>query len=194
MLASSVRTTNVLLRPHLSRYFSGSRVWQANRAVVYAQQGDPTQVLSVLTYPALPSPRPHSINIRYILSPINPSDVNVVEGVYPAKTSLRDSLAEGHKLDQPVFVGGNEALAEVMEVGSEVEGLKRGDRVIMATSQFGTWSSARHASVADVIKVPSGITDVFGATLSVSLYCHLYYVLVLIKGQGQSTNSVQYAA
>lgn len=110
------------------------------------------------------------MNIKYILSPVNPADINVVEGVYPSKPALTDSLVEGHKLDQPVFVGGNEALAEVTEVGRGVQGLQTGDRVILATAQAGTWSSARNVKPSDIIKVPSGVSDVFGATLSVSLF------------------------
>lgn len=142
----------------------------ANRAVVYSKPGNPAEVLKTLTYPSLPPPPANRVNVRLVLSPINPADVNVVEGVYPAKPVLTDTLAEGHRLDQPVFVGGNEALAQVIEVGSEVRGLEQGDRVVFAAAQVGTWASARCLKPEDVIKIPSGVSDVFGATLSVCLY------------------------
>lgn len=170
MFARTIRATNTVSRVRPLKYFSTSLSCGANRAIVYKRPGDPTEVLETITFPTLPSPEPNSVNIKYILSPINPADINVVEGVYPAKPTLTDSLAGGHKLDHPVFVGGNEALAEVTEVGRGVEGLHTGDRVILATAQAGTWASARNVKPADVIKVPSGVSEVFGATLSVSLF------------------------
>lgn len=150
-----------------ARGFATSSARHANRAVVYTASGDPKSVLSVVTYPDLPSPPPHSVNVRYVLSPVNPSDINVIEGVYPAKPTLTDALVPGHRLEKPVYVGGNEGLAEVTEVGSGVEDVQKGDWVVMAGQQLGTWSSARTLKAEDVIKVPSGVSEVNGATMTV---------------------------
>ncbi|KAJ7634188.1 hypothetical protein DFH06DRAFT_1272282 [Mycena polygramma] len=123
---------------------------RANRAIVYTQNGDPSQVLSALTYKSLPAPRPNTVNIKYLLAPINPADINVVQGVYPAKPSLTP-LGDG----DPVFVGGNEGLAEVTQVGTGVSGLATGDWVIiMNKAQAGTWSSSRNVDAMDILKLP----------------------------------------
>jgi trans-2-enoyl-CoA reductase len=89
--------------------------------------------------------------VRLILSPINPANVNVIEGVYPSKP--RPSLFPGIQGD--VFVGGNEALAEVTTVGEKsVRGLKRGDWVVMKVSQVGTWRGAANVREEQLLRVP----------------------------------------
>ncbi|KAJ6581315.1 hypothetical protein B0H19DRAFT_1018049 [Mycena capillaripes] len=138
---------------------------RANRAIVYTQNGDPSQVLSALSYASLPSPPPDTVNIKYLLAPINPADVNVVQGVYPAKPSPT-SLVEGH----PVFVGGNEGLAEVTQVGDGVSELAVGDWCVMTKSQAGTWASSRNVGAMDVLKLPrvNKLSEVHGATMTVN--------------------------
>lgn len=46
----------------------------------------------------------------FVQSPINPSDINAIQGTYPLKPSLP-------------AIGGNEGVAEVLEVGSQVRSL-----------------------------------------------------------------------
>lgn len=153
------------------RTFSSSGPALANRAIVYSQNGEPTSVLRVVTYPSLPPPPASSLNIRYLLAPVNPSDVNVIQGVYPAKPQHADHLATG--TEEPVFVGGNEALAEVVAVGKDVDGLNKGDWVILAKQQAGTWSTEATVGPQDVIRVDKnkeGFGDVHAATLTVSTH------------------------
>jgi mitochondrial enoyl-[acyl-carrier protein] reductase / trans-2-enoyl-CoA reductase len=66
-----------------------------------------------------------AVRVRFLASPINPSDLNQIEGTYPVKP-----------LDLPA-VGGNEGVALVEEVGGIVEGLKVGDLVVPATPALG---------------------------------------------------------
>lgn len=138
-----------------SRYFSSSSARHVNRAVVYSQNGEPANVLNVLTCSSLPSPPPGTVNIRFLLSPINPADINVIEGVYPAKPTLTSDLAElgkGSK-EEPVFVGGNEGLATVTSVGESAGELKVGDWVVMVRQQAGTWSTSKNVNVRDIVNV-----------------------------------------
>lgn len=144
-----------------------------DRAVVYATNGDPANVLSVLTYPSIPSPPPNSVNIKFLLSPINPADINVIEGVYPNKPTKTDAIApsvEGGE-GNPVFVAGNEGLARVTSVGQGVHSLKVNDWVIMVKPQVGTWATHRNVAVMDVAKVPDAdcLSDVQAATLTVGI-------------------------
>ncbi|KAI0819672.1 NAD-P-binding protein [Trametes gibbosa] len=135
----------------------------SNRAVVFAENGDPTQVLRVQSYAPVPPPPADSVHVRFRLSPINPSDINVVQGVYPAKPMQLQLSGEN------VFVGGNEGLAEVVDVGSSVTSLRKGDWVVSANAQVGTWSSSRILCAKDVIKLPSnGLSEVNAATISVN--------------------------
>lgn len=87
----------------------------SNRAAVFTANGPPVDVVQIVSFPPLPPPGPQTINIRYVLSPINPSDINVIEGVYPSKPAPRTSLASDGpgSASQPCFVVGNEGLAEV---------------------------------------------------------------------------------
>lgn len=167
--------------PTTSRFFSSSSMRLANRAVVYSQNGDPADVLSVLTYPSLPPPAPGTVNIRFLLSPINPADVNVIEGVYPAKPTLTNNLADAGKgsKEEPVFIGGNEGLATITSVGENTDGLNVGDWVVMVKQQAGTWSTSKNVNVHDIVRIPDrqGLTEIHAATITVGgnpSFCHVW--------------------
>lgn len=87
----------------------------SNRAVIFTENGPPISAVRIVSFPPLPPPPPQTLNIRYILSPVNPSDINVIEGVYPAKPLPRSNLAAAGpgSAEQPCFIVGNEGLAEV---------------------------------------------------------------------------------
>lgn len=144
----------------------------SNRAVVYAHHGDPSSVLTVLTHRPLPPPPKNTLNVRFLLAPINPADINVIEGVYPAKPDPRHDLAPSGlgSIETPAFVGGNEGVAQVAEIGEGVRGLKEGDWVIMTRPQVGTWCTSRNLGMDDVEKVPrtEGLSQVHAATMTVN--------------------------
>jgi len=158
-----------LLRPSVRAFSTTAR--RLDRAVVYSENGHPSKVLSVLTYPNIPPPPPNSVNIRFLLSQINPADINVIEGVYPnrpTKTDVLAPLGKGSEED-PVFVAGNEGLAQVTAVGESVSSLKKGDWVVMIKPQLGTWTTGRNIAVVDIAKVPDAesLTEAQAATLTV---------------------------
>ena len=163
-------------RPHLTlrpwsgiSYYSSSPACFAHRALVYKQNGQPSDVLTATTFPTLPPPTVDWINLRFLLSPVNPSDVNTIEGVYPSRPSLLTSWTpDGPRLEEGVFPAGNEGVAEVTAVGEGVQGLQEGDRVILTAQQTGTWASARTVRANDVTKVPVELSDVNAATITVS--------------------------
>ncbi|KAJ7623363.1 hypothetical protein FB45DRAFT_102988 [Roridomyces roridus] len=139
---------------------------RAERAIVYTQYGEPGQVLKTLTYKPLSTPPPGTLNLKVLLSPINPADLNTIQGVYPAKPTLNE-LVEG----QPaVFIGGREGLAEVTQVGSGVSGYTAGDWVVFARAGSGTWASSRNVKAQEVLKLPrkDGLSQVAGATITVN--------------------------
>lgn len=65
------------------------------------------------------------VRIRFLASPINPSDLNQIEGTYPVRPA------------QFPAVGGNEGVALVEDIGKGVTGLKAGDLVIPARTAIG---------------------------------------------------------
>ncbi|KAH9935893.1 NAD(P)-binding protein [Epithele typhae] len=175
-----------LARPHTLRAVRlcaarlSSSAPALNRAVVFSENGNPTQVLSVKSYEPLPPPPPGALNVRFRLSPINPSDINIVQGVYPAKPT-RVTIS-GKELS----VGGNEGLAEVVEVGDGVQGFEVGDWVISGKQQAGTWSTTRTLRADDTIKLPAqGLSEVNAATIAVNpatAFCMLHEFLDLKEG------------
>ena len=148
------------------------------KALVYSGHGPPPDVVRCvsLARPVSP-PAPGTLSLRVLLAPVNPSDINVIEGVYPHKPVVRAHDASDNT---PLFVPGNEGLAQVVEVGEGVQGYETGDWVIMLASQMGTWASAIDGvKPEEVLKVPRGqsgdglpfLSEVNAATLTVSLRC-----------------------
>ncbi|KIJ18267.1 hypothetical protein PAXINDRAFT_175380 [Paxillus involutus ATCC 200175] len=159
-----VNHTNVV--GSTTRAFRTSTVPLGQRAIVYSNHGDASSVLCSLTFPDLPPPPSKTLNIRFLLSPINPADINVIEGVYPAKPLPSHDLLSD---EYPVFVAGNEGLAEVVAVGEGISELKVRDWVVMTKPQIGTWASGRNVEVEDVLKVSSSdLSEVQAATITVN--------------------------
>lgn len=200
MTSSSIIMFSLLLRSSSSatlRRFSTSAAL-ADRAVVYAQNGDPSSVLRVLTYPDLPPPPPNTLNIKFLLAPINPADINVVEGVYPTKPLKSDALVFDDARGT-LNVGGNEGLARVTALGESdptesSHGLKVGDWVIMTRQQAGTWATDRNVAVADVAKVPDSesLTEAQAATLTVSVTLSIDIENATLN-TGQPSDGLQHA-
>ncbi|KAF9649848.1 NAD(P)-binding protein [Thelephora ganbajun] len=138
------------------------------RAVVYESNGNPASVLSVVTYPAPPKPTGSSVTVKHLLSPVNPSDINAVEGVYPHQPRARQLNVNGQ--ERTLHIPGNEGLGEITDVGEGVKGLSKGDWVVFGKGQSGTWSSGQILEEGDVIKVDreTGISAVNAATLVVN--------------------------
>lgn len=59
-----------------------------------------------------------------LMAPINPSDINMIEGTYPILPTLP-------------AVGGNEGVGQVVEVGSDVKGIKINDLVLPSKPGLG---------------------------------------------------------
>lgn len=97
------------------------------------------------------------------LSPINPADINTIQGVYGVKPDLPFTL-------------GNEGFGEVIEVGSQVRELKVGDWVIPDKNAWGTWRSHAVDEEAQFRKIDNRIAPEMAATISVNP-CTAYRML-----------------
>ncbi|RIA86828.1 chaperonin 10-like protein [Glomus cerebriforme] len=147
------------------------------RAVVLEKYGNPKDVLRVHTY-ELPPITPTTLHIRFLASPINPADVNQIEGVYPVKPTFTKELGilpDGEHKE--LAVAGNEGLAEVIAVGDQIKDFKVGDWVVIGRSGFGTWRTHAVATPNDVIRINhEGIGLIQAATLTVNP-CTAYRML-----------------
>jgi trans-2-enoyl-CoA reductase len=131
-------------------------------AVMYTEQGDPNKVLH-LTNSSVSDPKDGEVLVQMLASPINPADINMIQGVYPVRPPLP-------------AVGGNEGVGEVLATGVGVQGLKKGDWVVPADSGWGTWRSVATASEADLIRVPNDCHLRTIATMAVTT-CTAYRML-----------------
>jgi trans-2-enoyl-CoA reductase len=91
-----------------------------------------------------------------LAAPINPADINMIEGNYG---KLADTLPA---------IGGNEGVGIIEQVGSNVKGLKVNQRVIPAKAGFGTWRNYAVAKEDDLLAVPDNIPVEYSAVLSVN--------------------------
>ncbi|CAM9549342.1 unnamed protein product [Scytosiphon promiscuus] len=99
-----------------------------------------------------------------LFAPINPSDINQVEGSY------------GVLPDLPA-VGGNEGVGEITAVGSDVTRLAVGDWAVpMPAAGFGTWRNVAKADVSMLQKCPTDIPPEYAATIGVNP-CTAYRLL-----------------
>ncbi|KAL6203134.1 hypothetical protein ACLB2K_026837 [Fragaria x ananassa] len=98
-----------------------------SKAVVYEQHGPPDTVTRVINLPPV-EVKENDVCVKMLASPINPSDINRIEGVYPVRP-------------QVPAVGGYEGVGEVHSVGSAVKGLLPGDLVIPSPPSSGMWQT-----------------------------------------------------
>lgn len=128
-------------------------------AVTYKEHGDPMKVLEgkTLTFETDPSSlKSKQIFLRMLAAPINPADINMIQGVYPIKLTLP-------------LIAGFDGVAEVLNVGSDVKGFLSGDWVVPnIVSGIGTWRTYTVCDEEDLWKIPNDIPLLSAATLSVN--------------------------
>ncbi|KAG9060936.1 mitochondrial 2-enoyl thioester reductase [Linnemannia hyalina] len=130
-------------------------------ALVYSEYGRPTEVLKVLKHTLTP-PGDDAVQVQFLASPINPADINQIEGVYPLKPPMTTHLYSSPSATTsaptltPVAVAGNEGVAKVTKVGSKASShFKVGDWVVMGSAGLGTWRSHGNFLAKDLTKVRS---------------------------------------
>ena len=122
-------------------------------AAVYETHGNPTDVLGIESRP-WPNPAPGEVIVQMCAAPINPADLNQIEGKYPVKAALPAT---------PGFEGAG----IVVDVGPDVKGLSRGALVILPHN-VGTWRDAVAVKADELIVVPTGIKPTDAATLKIN--------------------------
>lgn len=164
----AVRTA-INQRRHISSYG-----YTQAKALVYPKYGEPQDVLSLHGHSISPASG-SDVVIRMLVAPINPADVNQIQGVYPAKPEMTTSLGTS----EPSAVAGNEGAAEVVSVGSGVKTLSKGDWVIMKSTGMGTWRTHMAVDESKLIKIDDkeGLSPLQVGTVSVNP-CTAYRMLL----------------
>src|SRR5436305_14375660 len=117
---------------------------------VYSTHGNPADVLRIETKP-WPRPGPDEVVVAMQAAPINPADLNAIEGKYPGKREVP-------------AVPGFEGSGIISEVGRNISNGSVGSLVILPHDVV-TWREACAVKANDVIVVPVEIARVEAATL-----------------------------
>ena len=123
------------------------------KAAVYETHGNPAEVLRVVEL-ALAPPAPDEVVVKMSAAPINPADLNAIEGKYPIKPALPATP-------------GMEGAGIVIEAGSAVRDLPVGAQVILPHN-FGTWREIAVIAADKVVAVPKEIEPIQAAMLKVN--------------------------
>ena len=122
-------------------------------AAVYETHGNPADVLRVESRP-WPTPALGEVIVKMRAAPINPADLNQIEGKYPVRAELPAT---------PGFEGAG----IVAEVGPNVTNVAVGALVILPHN-VGTWRDAVAVKAGELVVVPAGIEPVHAAMLKIN--------------------------
>ena len=123
------------------------------RAAVYETHGNPAEVLRVIEQP-WPTPAADEVVVQMRAAPLNPADINAIEGKYPVRPQLPATP-------------GMEGAGIVVELGSDARGVNVGDQVILPHN-FGTWREACAVKAEKLVVAPADIEPVQAAMLKVN--------------------------
>ncbi len=119
---------------------------------IFHQTGNPAEVIQTEEF-ALPQPGPGELQLEMQAAPINPADLNFIEGRYGVKACL------------PSWVG-FEGAGVVKALGQGVSDFSLGDLVIPEGP--GTWATHLICKAENAIRLPKNLMPVQAATLKVN--------------------------
>jgi len=122
-------------------------------AAVYERHGNPAEVLRVESRPS-PKPAEGEAIVKMEAAPINPADLNQIEGKYPIRAELPAT---------PGFEGAG----VVIDIGANVTNIAPGALVILPHN-VGTWRDAVAVKADELVVVPAGIEPVYAAMLKIN--------------------------
>ncbi|KAG8262340.1 hypothetical protein J6590_053823 [Homalodisca vitripennis] len=140
---SNVVNNNLLSKVVSAKVIHGTRNMSYTvRKLEFKEFGDPYKVLN-LVESKCEEPQNNQVVVKFLLAPVNPADINTIQGVYPIKPELPG-------------VPGAEAVGEIVAVGSQAKTLQVGDRVICNTQPASTWRTHAVVLESDLLKRAPG--------------------------------------
>ena len=122
-------------------------------AAVYERHGNPADVLRIESRP-WPAPAPDEALVRMRAAPINPADLNQIEGKYPVRPDLPAT---------PGFEGAG----IVVDAGANASTIAAGTLVILPHN-LGTWRDAVAVKASELVAIPPDIDPVHAAMLKIN--------------------------
>src|SRR5207248_650975 len=122
-------------------------------AAVYETHGNPAEVLHVESQ-RWPTPGAGEVIVKMRAAPINPADLNQIEGKYPVRAQLPAT---------PGFEGAG----IIADVDRDVTNVAAGALVILPHN-IGTWRDAVAVKADELVVVPAGIKPVHAAMLKIN--------------------------
>uniref|UniRef100_A0A1I8PBQ8 Enoyl-[acyl-carrier-protein] reductase, mitochondrial n=1 Tax=Stomoxys calcitrans TaxID=35570 RepID=A0A1I8PBQ8_STOCA len=132
------------------------------KTLKFSQYGEPTEVLQ-LVEEKLDSPKDKQVLVKILASPINPADINTIQGKYPVKPKFPAT-------------GGNECVGEILEIGENVNKLEKGQYVVPFATGLGTWTTHALFNEDQLMSVSKNIGLAEAATITVNP-CTAYRML-----------------
>jgi len=123
--------------------------------LIYSEYGQPSDVVRLEKFDAPTSAEDDKVVCRMLASPINPADINTIQGVYKLKPTLP-------------AVGGGEGVGEVLLVGDKVKNIQPGDWVFPAGNMTGTWTTHPTYCETDLVKIRKDMPLLNAATLRIN--------------------------
>jgi NADPH:quinone reductase-like Zn-dependent oxidoreductase len=144
------------------------------KSVQLLEYGEPTKVLAVREAP-LPEPAVGEVRLRILATPVNPSDLLFVRGVYAG--------VQPSRFPAPV---GFEGVGIVDARGPRVDAPALGQRVLVQNSRGGNWAEYAVAPADAVFAVPDDLPDEQVASMLInpaSTVLMLRHVLAVPRGE-----------
>ncbi|XP_076234019.1 enoyl-[acyl-carrier-protein] reductase, mitochondrial [Calliopsis andreniformis] len=132
------------------------------KSLLYKEYGEPASVLHITTQD-INQPGNDQVSVKWLLAPVNPADINTIQGKYPSKPPLP-------------AIPGNEGVGEVIAIGSNVKTLSVGDRVVPNNSNLGTWRTHAIYNSEELLKIPKDVGNIEASMLNVNP-CTAYRML-----------------
>ncbi|KAJ2715590.1 mitochondrial 2-enoyl thioester reductase [Coemansia spiralis] len=128
------------------------------QAAIYTETGNPQDVVRVVEREVPDSAdglEPGQVVVRMLAAPVNPSDLNQIEGTYPVRGRFAAMALRGGA-EVTGAVGGNEGVGEVVAVATRgADGVQLGDWVVpRRAGEFGTWCTHTVAAASGLHVVP----------------------------------------
>jgi NADPH:quinone reductase len=143
------------------------------KSIRFRQYGEPAKVLAVEERP-VPEPGQGEARVRMLVTPVNPSDLLYVRGLYAGVQA---------RFPAPV---GFEGVGVVDALGPGTQDLPRGQRVSVVNGQGGNWADYALVPAQDLIPVAADVPDEQAASFVInpaSAILMLHHVLAVPRGE-----------
>ncbi|CAH1639139.1 unnamed protein product [Spodoptera littoralis] len=169
----------------VARYYAKTRILSGSirnlmsKQLVYSEFGDPLHVVKIRES-EVPDLGSQDVLVRMLAAPINPADINTIQGKNPCLPTLPS-------------VPGDEGVGEVVEVGKHVCRVKFGDRVVLSSRLLGSWRYYGVYNERDVHQISKNLPLPEASMLSIAP-CMAYRLLNDFRNVEHGETIIQNAA